>query len=80
MQSGSNLAKALGPIFGNGPGSGMSVIIAVCGIGGILVGISGYAFRAIRDVQVLLPDQDTSPAEPPVLEEKPQSGQPLPAD
>jgi DHA3 family macrolide efflux protein-like MFS transporter len=80
MQSGGSLAKLLGPIFGTGPGSGMSVIIAACGVGGILVGLSGYAFRAIRDVQILLPDFDTTPAGEPVPEEQPQPSQPLPAD
>lgn len=66
MQSGGALANQLSPIFGSGPGAGMAVILTFSGIAAALVGLSGYAFRAIRDVQELLPDYDTTP----VAEEK----------
>lgn len=73
MQSGGALASRLSPIFGSGPGAGMAVIITIAGIGGALVGLSGYAFRQIRDVQDLLPDHDTLPAEEAVPAESPQA-------
>jgi MFS transporter, DHA3 family, macrolide efflux protein len=62
MQSGGAVANLLEPLVGTGPGSGISFIIICCGIGGALVGLGGYWFRAIRDVQDVLPDHDTSPA------------------
>ncbi len=79
MQGSGTAATVLGPIFGTGPGAGMAVIITACGIGGILVGLGGYAFQVIRNVQTLLPDHDTTPAgeeTSPV----PQPAAPAPAD
>jgi MFS family permease len=73
MQSGGPVADLLGPIFGTGPGAGMAVIVTLSGIGGALVGLSGYAFRRIRDVQDLLPDHDTSPAAEGLAGEVPQA-------
>lgn len=61
MQGNTTLSQILEPIFGVGPGAGMSVIIFACGIGGAVVGLSGYAFRPVRDVESVLPDQDTTP-------------------
>jgi MFS transporter, DHA3 family, macrolide efflux protein len=79
MQGSGAAAELLGPIFGTGPGAGMAVIISVCGIGGVLVGLGGYAFRAIRDVQVLLPDHDITPAEE-TSAQVPQPATPAPAE
>jgi DHA3 family macrolide efflux protein-like MFS transporter len=56
----SSIAQLLGPIFGTGPGAGMSVLIFLCGIGGLLVGLSGYFFPVIRNAEKLLPDHDVS--------------------
>jgi hypothetical protein len=59
---------ALAPIFGNllgtGPGAGMSLMFMFSGIGGFLIGLSGYAIPAVRDVEVILPDFDALPAAP----------------
>jgi MFS family permease len=52
----SSLAHALGPIFGAGPGAGMSVLFVICGIGGFLVGLAGYFVPAIRNAENNLPD------------------------
>ena len=61
MLSGSNLASILGSIFGDQPGSGMGLIISLCGIGAALAGLSGYLFPALRNVETLLPDHGAEP-------------------
>ena len=61
MLSGSNLATTLGTIFGNQPGSGMGLIISLCGIGAALAGAAGYLFPKLRNVETLLPDHDAEP-------------------
>ncbi len=58
---GSGLAQLLGPIFGTGPGAGMSVLFVICGIGGFLAGVSGYLVPAIRDAETTLPDHEILP-------------------
>jgi hypothetical protein len=45
-----------GWLVGTGPGSGFGLMILLCGIGGALVGLSGYLFPAIRNVDKDLPD------------------------
>jgi len=59
-QSGA-LARLFGPFFGIGPGTGMSLLIALGGVGGLLVGLSGYLVPAIRQADSLLPDHDALP-------------------
>jgi MFS family permease len=58
----SGLAQIFGPVFGTGPGAGMSLLIVICGIGGFLVGLAGYFIPAIRDAESVLPDHDALPA------------------
>jgi hypothetical protein len=59
MKAQSNgLARWLEPAFGSGSGSGMALLIFLCGFGGILAGLGGYFFSAIRDAEVVLPDHD----------------------
>jgi DHA3 family macrolide efflux protein-like MFS transporter len=57
----SGLAQLFGPVFGTGPGAGMSLLIVICGIGGLLVGLAGYFIPAIRDAESVLPDHDALP-------------------
>jgi MFS family permease len=54
----SGLAHLLEPAFGSGPGSGMALLIFLCGFGGILAGLGGYFISAIRNAEVILPDHD----------------------
>jgi len=54
----SGLAHIFGPIFGIGPGAGMSLLIVFCGIGVLLVGLAGYFIPAVRDAESVLPDHD----------------------
>ena len=58
----SGFSRFFAPIFGSGPGSGMSLLIFTCGLGILIVGIAGYFVPAIRDAEAILPDHDTSPA------------------
>ena len=62
MQTQSPLAVFFSPLVGSGPGSGMGLLIFLCGIAAALVGLSGYILRPIRNLEELLPDHDTLPA------------------
>jgi MFS family permease len=52
------LGRLLGPIFGNEPGSGMSILLFLSGILVVGVALSAYQNRQIRDVERLVPDHD----------------------
>ncbi len=43
-------------LVGSGPGAGMSLMFLIAGAFGMLVGLAGYAFPAVRNVEDLLPD------------------------
>ena len=59
MNSGDHwIGRLLGPIFGTGPGTGMSVLIFICGILVVSVGFGAYQVRQIRNVEQLVPDHD----------------------
>jgi len=59
---GGALASAFGPLFGVGPGTGMSLLIAFCSVLALLVGLSGYFLPPIRDAETVLPDHQALPA------------------
>jgi len=56
------LASALGWVIGIGPGRGMALMFIIGGGLAALVGISGYAFKLLREADTLLPDHDQLPA------------------
>jgi hypothetical protein len=56
MQEGGALADTFGWLVGVGPGAGFGLLIFLCGIGGILVGISGYFVKDIRNLGTDIPD------------------------
>lgn len=58
MQPGGSLAGVFGWLVGSGPGAGMSLTFVFTGLLAVLVGASGYLFRAIRDAEDILPDHD----------------------
>lgn len=58
MQPGGVLASILGPIFGTRTGSGIALLYVLTAIWIVLIGISGYAFRTLRNVEDILPDHD----------------------
>ena len=59
MLPGGMLAGTFDWLVGTGAGSGMALIIIVCGVGSALVGLGGYTIRAIREVETILPDYRT---------------------
>ncbi len=56
MSTGGALASTFGWLVGTGPGSGFGLLILLCGVGGALVGITGYLAGSIRNVDQILPD------------------------
>ena len=56
MRTDGFLASKFGWLVGTGPGSGFGLLILLCGIGGTLVGITGYLIPSIRNIDQLLPD------------------------
>ena len=58
MMSGGSLAPILGWIFGTGKGAGMALLYVISSLGLLLIGLSGYAFRTLRDVEIIVPDHD----------------------
>jgi MFS family permease len=58
MASQSSFAQILGSVFGNHPGAGMGVLITLCGLSAALVGLAGYLFPALRNLEDELPDYD----------------------
>jgi DHA3 family macrolide efflux protein-like MFS transporter len=56
MQEGGALAGTFGWLVGVGPGAGFGLLIFLCGIGGILVGFSGYLVKDIRNLDAQIPD------------------------
>jgi hypothetical protein len=55
------LASTVGWAVGTGPGRGMALLFIIGGCLAALVGLTGYVFRVVRDVDTLLPDHDTLP-------------------
>lgn len=58
MMPGGSLAPLLGGLFGTGLGSGMAVQYTLFAILGVILGLSGYAFSQLRDIEKILPDAD----------------------
>jgi MFS family permease len=58
---GAGLTPIFGAAFGSGPGSGMAILFFFCGLGGVLVGLTGYFIPTIRNVENVLPDHDALP-------------------
>ncbi len=58
MQSGSRTANAFSHLVGSGPGAGMGLMFVFAGLLSMAVGLGGYAFPAIRNVDSLIPDHD----------------------
>lgn len=62
MAEGGALVNLFGWLIGTGPGSGFALLIFLCGVSGLLVGLSGYLVPAIRNVDQAMPDTPTLPS------------------
>ncbi|MGI2902891.1 MFS transporter [Tolypothrix sp. VBCCA 56010] len=60
MKADGSLAPMLGWIFGIGKGAGMAVLYVISSLGMLLVGLGGYAFGVLRDLEIILPDYDAN--------------------
>ncbi|HEY9667209.1 MAG TPA: MFS transporter [Coleofasciculaceae cyanobacterium] len=60
MQPGGSLAPVFGGIFGTGAGAGMALLYVSCSICMLLIGLTGYAFPMLRNVEKVMPDHDTA--------------------
>lgn len=59
MRSENLLAQSVGGFVGIGPGAGMGLMFVLAGVLGVVVGLSGYLFRVVREAESILPDHDT---------------------
>ncbi|MGD8791045.1 MAG: MFS transporter [Anaerolineae bacterium] len=55
------MSALFGGLVGTGTGSGMALMFVVTGLLGVLVGLSGYLFPAVRNAEDILPDHDAEP-------------------
>lgn len=58
MMPGGSLTPLLGGLFGTGLGSGMAVQYTLFAVGGVILGLSGYAFAQLRNIETILPDAE----------------------
>ncbi|MGE5642037.1 MAG: MFS transporter [Byssovorax cruenta] len=61
MVEGGVLARDFGWLVGTGPGAGFGLLILLCGIGGALIGLSGYLVKEIRSLNEQMPDYRLPP-------------------
>ena len=61
MSTVSPLSATFGWLVGTGPGSGMGLLLVICGVLASGVGAAGYFFPVIRNAEDILPDHDTMP-------------------
>ena len=65
MDSGGVLAQSLGWLVEAGPGAGISLLFVFMGLAGVGIGLSGFLFPHIRDVETIIPDYDEQLTKPP---------------
>lgn len=58
MASDSRLSDMLSRVVGSGPGAGMSLMFLLAGGIGMTLALAGLAVRALRDIDILIPDLD----------------------
>jgi len=62
MKPNGNLAPIFGGMFGSGSGAGMALLYVICALCMLLVGMVGYTFPALRNVEDSVPDHDVKVA------------------
>lgn len=45
-------------ILGTGPGAGMALLYILSSLGLLLIGVGGYTFTGLRQVEKIVPDHD----------------------
>ncbi|MEH2411066.1 MFS transporter [Nostoc sp.] len=60
MKPDGSLAPMLGWIFGTGSGAGIALLYVISSLSMLVVGLGGYTFRVLRDVEIILPDYDAN--------------------
>ncbi|MEL7227516.1 MAG: MFS transporter, partial [Cyanobacteria bacterium J06576_12] len=58
MQSSNVISATFSPLFGNSEGSGMALMYAISALAMTAVGIGGYCFGSLREVEQRLPDHN----------------------
>lgn len=58
MMPGGSLAPIFGNLFGTSSGSGIALQYALFSLLGVLLGIGGYTWQRLRDVEIIVPDYD----------------------
>jgi MFS transporter, DHA3 family, macrolide efflux protein len=53
MRPGEPLARMFGGLVGTGSGAGMALLLVIGGVLTVLVGLSGYLFRSVREVEAM---------------------------
>ena len=61
MQTGNSFSQAFDGLVGTGPGAGMGLLTVFCCLTCALVGLGGYFYPAIRNLEDVLPDHDQLP-------------------
>jgi hypothetical protein len=70
LASGGWLTPLLGDWVGSGPGAGMALLYVLMALWMVAVGIGGYAFYTLRNVETLLPDHESTPPSVTIKEQK----------
>lgn len=60
ITSGSGFLGIFSGLFGTGPGAGMALLYVTSAICLLLIGVGGYTFRVLRDVEIIVPDHDAT--------------------
>jgi hypothetical protein len=58
LSQGGSLTGILGGIFGTGTGAGLAMLYAICSICMFLVGLVGFSFPALQNLETNIPDHD----------------------
>ncbi|WP_017317661.1 MFS transporter [Mastigocladopsis repens] len=60
MMPGGSLTPIFGWLFGTGKAAGMALLYVISSLCLLVFGLSGYAFRVLRDVEMIVPDHDAA--------------------
>jgi DHA3 family macrolide efflux protein-like MFS transporter len=60
MMAGGSLESIFSWLVGTGHGAGMALMFVIAGLCGVFIGFGGYAFKAVRDVEKIIPDHQAT--------------------